>query len=246
MSRRPGRALLGLALLRSAQLGALLVGVVWLGSSVEAGDTALGLGTVLVLFGPVAFASGTAMAIAQLRTSGEWSAWEGLGYRPRRQLGGLVVLVLLGLVGQVVLATGLGGQVGSGGSTLELPAPVPGQAVSWPGRGSEEELGPGQLTRWQVAPARLNWSELQERRRARGPVGARLGVDRAESLRRLGWLAAWPLGLLWALLLGLRTPTSARDVSGPGPLGAAVLAGLCAVGWCLVVLVCSAALASVG
>ena len=246
MSRRPGRSLLGLALLRSAQLGTLLVGVVWLGSSVEAGDTALGLRAVLALFGAVAFASGTAMAIAQLRTSGEWSAWEGLGYRPRRQLGGLGALVLLGLVGQLVLMAGLGRQVGSGSSALELPAPVPSQAITWPGRGSEDELGPAQLTRWQVAPARLNWSELQERRRARGPVGARLGVDRAESLRRLGWLAAWPLGLLWALLLGLRASTSARAVSGPSPLGAAVLAGLCAVGWCLLVLVCSAALASVG
>jgi hypothetical protein len=246
MSRRPGSALLGLALLRSGQLGALLVGVVWLGSSVEAGDTALGLGAVLALFGPVAFASGTAMAIAQLRTSGEWSAWEGLGYRPRRQLGALVGLVLLGLVGQVVLATGPRVQVGPGGSGLALPAPVPGQAIAWPGTGAGAELGPEQLTRWQVAPARLTWSELQERRRASGPVGARLGVDRAESMRRLGWLAAWPLGLLWALLSGLRTSTSARDVSGPGPLAAAVLAGLCAVGWCLLVLVCSAALASVG
>jgi len=84
MNPRPSTALLRLALRRSLEIGVLLVGLVWLGSAVEAGEGGLGLIAILALLGPVAAASGTAMAVAELRQRGEWSAWEGLGYSPQR------------------------------------------------------------------------------------------------------------------------------------------------------------------
>jgi hypothetical protein len=245
MSPRPGRSLLGLALLRSVQLGLLLAGLGWIATSVEAGGSAAELGPLFVLLGPVAVASGTAMAIAQVRGDGSWSAWEGLGYRPRRQLSGLVAIAGIGLFAQATLVGGgsLLGGVDTPSEVLQLPPPVSPWATSWPNVDMTEPEGMAELAFWQRPPAQLSWFDLQRRRNSEGLLGARGGVDSAESLRRAGGLVAWPLGLLWAVLIGLRTSVSAREESGLSPLGSAVFAGLGSVGWCLLVLVCSAAAA---
>jgi len=246
MSPRPGSSLLRLALLRSVQLGTLLGGMAWLGTSVEAGGRVAELRSLFVLLGPVAAASGTAMAIAQVRSDGSWSAWEGLGYRPHRQLSALVVVVVMGLCVQA--SVGGGGRLlattGTPSEALQLPPPISPRAKSWPGLDTTGPEGMAELGRWQRPPAELSWLDLQNRRNSIGPTGVRRGVDSAEVMRRTGGLLSWPLGLLWAVLVGLRTSVSARDQRGFSPLGAAVLAGLGSVGWCLLVLVCSAAAAS--
>lgn len=245
MSPRPGRALLGLALLRSTQLGVLLAGLAWLGTSVEGGGDAVRLAPLFVLLGPVAAASGTAMAIAEVRRNGSWAAWEGLGYRPVRQLGALAVVAVLGLCVQASFVGGGSflGAMGTPSAALQLPAPVSSDARSWPGLDTTQSEGLAQLVLWQRPPSELSWAELLQRRNSEGLRGARRGVDSAESLRRAGGLLAWPLGLLWAVLVGLRTSLSFRDDRGFSPLGAAVFAGLGSVGWCLWVLVGSAAAA---
>jgi hypothetical protein len=232
MSVRPGWILLRLALLRSVQLSLLLVGLVWIGSAVESGEDGLSLLAIGGLLAPVSAAAGTAMALAELRRKGEWSAWQGLGFAPLRQVLPLILLVVLGVLGQLSLSSL------EGAHALQLPAPVAESARSWPGFEAAEM---GQLAYWQRRPAELSWGELQARRRSASPLGSRPGVDLAELFRRIGWVLAWPFGLLAGLGVGLRTTLSPRDRSGPGPLLAAVLAGLGTVGWCLAVLVLSAA-----
>lgn len=231
----PGLRLLSLVARRSLQVLVLLVGLAWIASRVEGADAVLSVGGLVALLAPVAAASGVALGLGELRSSGRWSAWSGLGVSPRAQLLPLVVLVLTGLLLQ---AYGLNGST-RGAEAIALPAPVSPGASSWPG------LAPGQLdllAAWQRPPGELSWSQLLERSSQQPPLGARTGTDRAELTRRLAWLLAWPLGVLLGMFCGLRVPAAAREGPGWSPLAASVIGGSTTVAWCLLVLVLSGAL----
>ena len=100
------------------------------------------------------------------------------------------------------------------------------------------------LTYWQRPPATLGWRELLERMAEPAPLGARMGVDLAELVRRAGWIIAWPVGCLFGLLYGLRASAVGPGKTRYGALEAAVFSGLSVLLWCLVVLGCSAAFAA--
>jgi hypothetical protein len=235
MSLQPGWSLLSLALRRSSEVALLLVGLVWVGSQVESIGQGLSLSSLCSLLAPIAGASGVAMALAEVRLRGEWSAWEAVGYSPSRQLAPIVLLLILGVLLQTQLS------VGSVSSGLHLPAPVSQSAVSWPGV-SEEGLEA--LAYWQRPPVTLGWRELTERMAEPAPLGARIGVDLAELVRRAGWIIAWPVGFLFGLLCGLRASALGPEKTWYGALEAAVFSGLSVLLWCLVVLGSSAAVAA--
>jgi hypothetical protein len=235
VSMQPGFSLLFLALRRSSELAVLLVCLVWVGSQLESTGEGLSLTALCALLAPIAGASGLGMALAEIRLRGEWSAWQAVGYSPWRQLAPVVVLLIVGVLLQTQLS------LGSVSDGLRLPAPVSESAVSWPG---VPEGGIETLRYWQRSPVTLGWRELIERMEAPAPLGARGGVDLAELIRRAGWIVAWPLGLFFGLVFGLRTSALGRGKTRYGTLDAAVFSGLSVLLWCLFVLGFSAASAA--
>ena len=226
MKLRPALQMLRLALWRTAETAALLVGLAWLASRVDGLSPGLSSIALLALLGPIAGAVGVALAVAETRASGRWTSWSSLGYSPRSQVGALVVVAGLGM--------GFQAQLGGGAAVVldaaALPAPIAEAALSWP---DVDPADFGDLAGWQVPPAKLSTSALIHRMRLPAPAGARSGVDWSELVRRCTWVLAWPLGTLLAVVLARRVPCSARNESSWTPWAAAVLAGLATTLFCL-------------
>ncbi|MEE2828099.1 MAG: hypothetical protein VX498_02840 [Myxococcota bacterium] len=236
MKPHPGWGVLLASLLRTVEVAGVLVGIGWIVSRLENGSASLGLLDLLAVLGPICCAAGVALALAARRARGVWSSWAALGFSPRSQLWPLVVLGLLGGVVQV----GLGDAASQALEAVSLPAPVSPEARSWPGvESSQAEL----MVAWQQPPGSLPLAELLERTRMTPLPGARIGVDRAELVRRFGWVLAWPFAIGLGVLAGLRVPSSGRSGGGWTELGAAVCAGAAVAAWALLCLGLSAALA---
>lgn len=187
---------------------------------------------VLTLIGPLCAAIAVAVVVVRSRVSGRADAWAALGVTPRRQV--VPLALVLGLGGGLVqlAAPPLGGSSATLRQVLG-PAPIDAEARLWPeGEGWAEP----DLALWQVPPSVLTLGGLWERARTEPPAGARRGLDRAELLRRTGFVAAWPVAVVMAIALGRRRKTRGGQLD----LAAPALAALGVVGWTLGVLVVAA------
>ncbi len=235
MRRAPGLRLL----LDAAALTIGLTGVaILLVLTVSAVDRGGGVraGEVAALIGPVCAAAGVCLAIVRSRTAGSWHAWTGLGVSPTRLLAPLALVAIAGaLLGSGPAARPA--QRHDALAPLALPAPVPPNARQWPtadGGWAEADLG-----RWQVRPSELSLRSLWRRAREAPPVGARAGVDRAELVRRAGWVVGWLLAVALGCWRGLARSRTRRRGGQPG-LSASAEASALVLSWLLLVLVVSA------
>jgi hypothetical protein len=177
---------------------------------------------LLVLLGPLAWAVGVSLAVEGAVRRGDWAGWLALGHGPARLGAGLLAAGLL--AGGLSLAAG-----GAAASVpgWALPSPVDPAARVWP---AGDGWSTPDLRRWTAPPSSLTFAELLDRSAAPGPTGSRVGVDRAELLRRAGTALAWPLGAGVGLLAGRR---SRRRDRGPGT--AAGAAGAAVAFWLLAI-----------
>lgn len=200
---------------RTIQVSVGGLGLVWGLSQVEAGEGGLPLSWLAFQLAPVALAAALAIAVGELRSSGQSAAWSRLGFSPGAARWGLLPFLVAGMALQALQPLRAPESSPTSRSEvvamLDLPAPVSAHAMRWPGEG---ELSSAFRARWTVPPAALTLAELVERSRLRAPLGSRPGVDRAEILRRSAWMMAWPLGALLALVMGGRVPEKQRRGGG--------------------------------
>jgi hypothetical protein len=186
------------------------------------GGAAPALGATCLVLGPLAVAFAVQRVLTLERRSGALTGWQTLGVRPGALALPLLLLASPGLAGLLPAP--------AENAVLGLPAPLVDATVTLDAGGAWVAVP----APWLRPAAELGIGALLDRAALPHPIGARVGVDRAELGRRLAtvlvWLAAVGLGVrfgLGASVRGRAPPAMAATLAIAG-CWLAVLAGVAA------------------